>query len=500
MSDDKFYGGLRVGTAGPSASFGPGTGPSFDWYISPSGSDTAAGSSGAPWKTLARVKTELAKYSALDQVRLYAAAGTYAAVNLDGSNFVAGGRFCIIAQSTTTLLAGTIIAGSTLALLNTSALGGTNNYFRKWIRRKNAGGTILDERQISLNTATTITPSVAFMSVPVVGDTFEIFEPAVIIDSSAAELYLTNFGGGGANASFRAADWFPPIAPPQLKTLGGLFLIDVRVVLPPGPSPAPQAIAFFHNTFLYTKSLELYAPASNNLNVNFTGPGMWMCGVVTRVTGLNLLASFLPVATDDIWAGCGVGVVGAAGAAFRPSANFVGYLGCNTVYPNGNYPADYLPFCIILGGSIVNTGPICSNAYGALIFTNSHLPPYPPTQIRTDTSPGLAFYGGFYGKNPIVVQYVNIVVTGVNACVVAREGAEITVYSSVTGISGGMGIDVFRGGIIWLNGALNCLGPAGADARVELSASPVAASFFSGAAIAHPVTPVATGAKIVRYV
>jgi hypothetical protein len=499
VSAEQFYGGLRVGAPGGSASFAPGTGPSFDWYIAPSGNDAAAGSSGAPWKTLARVKTELAKYSAIDQVRVYAAAGTYTGVNLDGSNFVAGGRLCLIAQSTTTLLAGTVAAGSTLALLNTSALGGTNNYFRKWIRRKSAGGVVLDERMISLNTATTITPSAAFMSAPVVGDTFEIFEPAFIIDCSAAEAFFTNFGGGGGgNEGFRPNYLFPPTAPAQMKTAGGLFLVDVRIVVPPGATPSSSV--FFHNTQLYTKSLEIYAPASTSVSVNLSGASIWLCGVWSRSTGLSILSQFLPVAADDIWAGCGVGVAIAANSPLRVNGNFIGYIGCNTFYPNVNYPFDYLPFCIVCGGSIVNSGAICSNGFGLLTFGNSHLPPYPPTQIQTNTSPGMAFYGAYYGKQPVVVQYANIVVTGVNACVVSREGADVTIYSTVTGVSAGMGVDAFRGGTIWLNGALNCLGPAGADARVELSASPVAASFFSAAAVGHPATPVATGAKIVRYI
>ncbi len=498
-NDDKFYGGLRVGAAGGGGgSVAPGAGALRDWYLSPTGNDNANGSISAPWLTLARVQAELNTYSrgSLSMVRLYAAAGTYTACSFDGSAFALGGRFVIQGLTTTTLLAGTVIAGSTVSVMNTSALGGTNNYSRKWMRRRNQAGVLLDERQIGQNTATTITPTVSFLSVPATTDTFEIYEPAFVIDGSAALYSFSNFPGMTAYGS---RFLITPADPAGLG--GGVYMADVRWI-------ASNTALYLRNTFLYTKTLQLTGAAGlGNVTVNLDVTSAWGCGINvpgSAVTTTQFLSTFMNVANDDMWFGCGVAAEPLNQYTLRINGGaWFGYACCNSLYFN-LVPIDTsAPSAVLCGGFI--DAPIAWSAalvlgYGSNTVRFPQLPPYNPMQIsEAGNFPAVSVGGALSGYGIAFLGYANILNTFAGAvdCVRADAGATVAIGSTCIGNStSGFGIQARNGGVIQLAGALNIGGTAG-DSRVD-GANIQAKAFYSATGIANPAAPLATGSKIIR--
>jgi hypothetical protein len=499
MSDDKFYGGLRVGAAGGGGgSVAPGAGFLRDWYLSPTGNDNANGSISAPWLTLARVQAEFNKYSrgTLSMVRLYAAAGTYTACSFDGSAFALGGRFVIQALTTTTLLAGTIVAGSTVSVMNTSALGGTNNYSRKWMRRRDQTGVLLDERQIGQNTATTITPTVSFLSVPATTDTFEIYEPAFVIDGSAAMYSFSNFPGMNSSSQ---RSFITPADP--LGAGGGVYMADVRWI---GSSVA----LYLRNTFLYTKTLQLTgATGLFNVTVQLDAVSGWGCGINApgfAVTATQFLSTFMNVANDDMWFGCGVAAEPLNQYTLRINGgSWFGYVCGNSLYLNLSIVDTAAPNAVLLGGFL--DAPIAWSqalicGYGVNAVRNPQLSPYNPMQIsEAGNFPAVSMTGGSSASGIFNLAYANILNTFAGAvdCVRADAGAVIAITSTCIGNStSGFGIQARNGGVIQLNGALNIGGAAG-DSRVD-GANIQAKAFYSAAGIANPAAPLADGSKIYR--
>lgn len=471
---------------------------SFDWYLSSVGNDSADGSITGPWLTLARVQAELNKYGpgALKQVRVYAAAGTYTAANLDGSALARGGRFVIQALSTTTLLSGTIIAGSTTILMNTSALSGTNNYQRKWIRRKSQAGVILDERQIVSNTTTTITPSVAFLSVPATTDTFEIYEPAVIFDGTAGMVTISNFRGMTAPGLRFALT----TAASDLNG-GGLYMADVRWL-------SFNSSAFFlDNTLLYTKSFELYGTSLGNCSMFMSATSGWASGISSPGATLptQFLSGFMNVTDDGIWAGCGFNAVLASNGAMRINGgNWFGYACCNSLLFNLAL-LDTLSPCALLCGGSIDSPPTCGNAlvvgYGILRTQYSQISPYPMLQLSCSGN-FPTVYGSISFYSPaasLFLNYANINNTASGMpCVRSEQGGIVVVNSTCTGnaSNAGYGLEARNGGQIMLSGALGIGGAAG-DTRVD-GANVQAKAFYSAANVANPATAQASGSKIVR--
>jgi hypothetical protein len=496
MSDDKFYGGLRVGAAGGGGgAVAPGAGFLRDWYLSPTGNDNANGSISAPWLTLARVQAEFNKYSrgTLSMVRLYAAAGTYTACSFDGSAFALGGRFVIQGLTTTTLLAGTVIAGSTVSVMNTSALGGTNNYSRKWMRRRSQAGVLLDERQIGQNTATTITPTVSFLSVPATTDTFEIYEPAFIIDGSAALYSFSNFPGMTSQAS---RFFLTPADPAGVG--GGVYMADVRWI-------ASNTALYLRNTFLYTKTLQLTGAAGlGNVTVNLDVASAWGCGINapgSAVTTTQFLSTFMNVANDDMWFGCGVAAEPLNQYTLRINGgSWFGYACCNSLYFN-LVPVDTASPNSLLCGGFIDAPIAWSTAltlgYGFNSVRFPQLPPYNPMQIsEAGNFPAVSTSGvGAFGN----LGYANILNTfaSPNDCVRAGEGSTISISSTCIGNStSGYGVQARNGGAVQLAGVLNIGGALG-DSRVD-GANIQAKAFYSATGIANPAAPLATGSKIIR--
>lgn len=174
-------------------------GVDLDLYVNAAtGNDNNNGTQASPFQTLSRARTEVYKRPFLNQVRIYLAAGTYTNVDWDGRRFVGNGlqpgrlAFIGLDSSRTVLSSGTVAAGSTVSVMNTPALGGTNNFRGRFVRRYNAGGVFQDERSIIANTANTLSPTAAFMAVPAITDTFEIVQPGVVISGACQ---FSNFLG-----------------------------------------------------------------------------------------------------------------------------------------------------------------------------------------------------------------------------------------------------------------------------------------------------------------
>lgn len=498
MSGAEHLGGLIVGARASVTALS--SKYSFDCYLSPAGNDSADGSIGSPWLTLARVQAEFDKYpqGALSMVRLYASAGTYTACNFDGTAFARGGRFVIQALSTTTLLSGTVIAGSTVSVMNTSALGGTNNYQRKWVRRRNQAGTMLEERLIAQNTTTSITPAVSWLSAPATTDTFEIYEPAVIFDGTAAAWALSNFRGMAGYQNRYLISGADPMGQG-----GGVYLADIRLL------PNSVIGAYLFDVFLYTKSFELYAPALGTVYVKMSALSGWACGINApggSLTATQFMSTFMAVANDDMWFGCGVGVVVDSTGGWRvEGGQWWGYMACNAVTFNASAGDTPYPTALLCGGSIdapVSTSNAIAVGYGMVMTRYPQLSPYNPMQIScAGNYPTVVSASGSYGAGSLLsLGYANILNTlggGGIVCVRADAGGTVVLGSTCTGSSSnGFGIEARNGGVIQLSGALNITGAAG-DSRVD-GANAQAKTFYSAANVANPATPQGSGSRIYR--
>lgn len=473
--------------------------PSFDYYVDATlGNDGNQGASASPWQTLGRVVAELAKYAWLDTVRVYIAAGTYAGVQWNGANFIPGGKLGLIATSTTVLSNGTVTAASTKVLLNSAAYGGTNNLWRKSLRRKTAGGVMLDERSITANTATTLQPAVPFTTVPAAGELWEVFEPAVVFDYSAfpatSQPVWLNWNPAGDYQEFVNTN----------HAIGGIYLVDIRIAL------GANIRADWHGS-AYLKSVELTTTANNDVEVWNASAAFTRAGTANPIFAGTTTLSFLGVTNDDQWCGCGLHVlapnVPSGTYSLRANGNFDGIFCVPGIYPNlrthpilGIYPnfiirggGLYVP-----SGNVQNIGP----GYGLTKMTYSALnAPWCPIQMTNATATANVRAGdgtAYVGAN-MTVDNCNIVNTSGQACIFAEKGARITVTFTNNYMQGqalaGTGLLSANGGVIFVNG-LPTLTGATADTRVDAAAQ--ANAFYTGIGIVNPAAPAGNGGRIMR--
>jgi hypothetical protein len=471
--------------------------PSVDWYVATTGSDSNAGTSGAPWATLARVVTELQKYVWLNQVRVYIAAGTYAGVQWDGANFVPGGKLALIAQSTTVLSSGTVLAGSTKVLLNAAAYGGTNNLWRKSLRRKTAGGVMLDERSITANTATTLQPAVPFTTVPAAGELWEVFEPAVIFDYSAfaatsAPLWQ-NWDAAGDHNEFVNTS----------RPLGGIYLVDIRIALGATFRTDMQGST-------YLKGVELTTTANNDVEVWNTSPFFTRAGIANAVFAGTTQLSFLGVANDDQWCGNGLHVfapnVPSGVYSLRANGNWDGIFCVPSIFPNLRLLdiTRFPQFTIRGGGLYVASTNTANLAGGSGFVTAIYSPlsaPWCPIQM-TNVTATACIRSGSDISSQTRIDNCNMLNTSGAAVVFCEKGATLTLnflngYLAGSAPGGsGVGILANNDATVFLNGLPTLTGGL-ADTRVD-GANSQANAFYTAIGVVNPATPVGTGSKIIR--
>jgi hypothetical protein len=447
----------------------------LDLYISTAGNDNNPGTQASPFLTIARARTETLKYAFLDQVRIFfLTAGSYVQVDWDGSRYIGNGvragRLCFIAnESTRTILfpATNPAAGSTTVLMNTPALGGTNNFRRFWVVRRNSLGVVLDERLIVANTNTTITPSTAFRAAPAITDTFEIVSPGVILTSPVNNAtYYSNFRGSQAI-----------LQPFLARPIAGIFFVNVRL-------PNTQ----FYNSYVYGKEVETIFPIA----VFFpTAAGISTVdyGWITTFAGISLNAfPFLGQSNDEEWYGAGVSST--SRIDIPPGESLIRGFACVSqvagVNAANNGPRGTLE---LYGGALTaTTSPAIdlTDSYGVLKIVRDRSDNVRVQITASGATPGVRFRAR--DRSSILIQNANIQITNGDALQNLSPNNEVQLDNTVlTGATAaGNGVVTRYGGRISHLG-LPVITGAGGGNFDNLLADPVpvgnANAFFAAAGI-----------------
>ena len=200
----ELLGGLKLEDVGASAVLTPErlsrtTNGALTIHVSPTGSDSAAGTQGAPVATLAEAVSRIPD-QVRDPVVIRLAAGTYDAdVRIEGKMLNA--PVIIMGDAFTELATGTAQSGTDGQTLVTSG-GLTLDEFMGKTLEFTSGAAAGWRRTIRDNTTTDIIPCIAYQTAPAPGDTYRVVEPAVtlnipdtpLVPSGADDLIGSQFG------------------------------------------------------------------------------------------------------------------------------------------------------------------------------------------------------------------------------------------------------------------------------------------------------------------